>query len=373
MEVGNVLVIGGGLGGLSAATALARAGCRVRLIERNADWSALGAGLTFNGATARAFNAIGVLGDIVAAGAVHGMSDVCDRDGSLLVEGTTEPVFGPDVPVMGGILRPVAHGIMVNAARRAGVECVSALMVSEWIEHHDGATVRFNDGSTAHYDLVIGADGLMSSTRAQLFPDAPSPGFTGQGCWRAIAPRPRAITTSLLYLGGQHKVGLNPVSEDEMYLFLLETVPHNPWYEESDWPDLLREKLAEFGGHVAGVRAGLGPQSSINYRPLETLVMPRPWYRGHVLLIGDAAHATTPHVGFGAGLAIEDGVVLGELVREGLSASELVETFTERRFDRCRNVVEGSVALGELEMRHASVSDQRTLARSIYEMIQEPA
>lgn len=373
MAVESVLVIGGGLGGLSAAVALAKGGCRVRLIERNPDWSALGAGLTFNGATARAFKTIGVLDEVVAAGAVHGMSDICDSDGTLLTTGSTEMVFGPDVPVLGGILRPVVHRIMVAAARKAGVECVPALTVAEWIEHRDGVAVRFSDGTTGRYDLAIGADGLMSSTRAQLFPDAPGPEFTGQGCWRAIAPRPASVETSILFLGGQHKVGLNPVSPDQMYLFLLETVPDNPWYDEQDWPELLRAKLAGFGGHVATVREGLGPDSSINYRPLETLVMPRPWYRGHVLLIGDAAHATTPHVGFGAGLAIEDGVVLGELVREGLPAGELVEAFTDRRFDRCRNVVEGSVALGELEMRHAPVADQRALSRSIYEMIQEPA
>jgi len=373
MGVGNVLVIGGGLGGLSAAIALAQAGCQIRLIERNADLHALGAGLTFNGATARALKAIGVLDEIVTAGAVHGMSDVCTSDGTILATGSTEPVFGPGVPVMGGILRPVAHQIMVDAAIRAGVECLTSTRVAEWIEHVEEVVVRFSDGAIDRYDLALGADGLMSTTRAQLFGQDHRPTFTGQGCWRAIVPRPASVYTSILFLGREHKVGINPVSDDEMYLFLLETVPNNPWYDERDWPELLRAKLVGFGGYVAEVREGLGPHSSINYRPLETLVMPRPWYRGRVLLIGDAAHATTPHVGFGAGLAIEDGVVLGELAREGLAADALCERFTARRFERCRSVVDGSIALGELEMRQAPVDEQRSLSKAIYEMIQEPA
>lgn len=373
MGVERVLVIGGGLGGLSAAIELAKAGCAVRLIERNRDWSALGAGLTFNGATARAFKAIGVLDQVVAAGAVHGMSDVCTADGTLITTGRTDAIFGPDVPVMGGILRPVLHQIMLDAARKAGVDCVPELAVARWIEHRNGAVVQFSDGTTRDYDLAIGADGLMSTTRNQLFADAPRPEFTGQGCWRAIAPRPASLRTSTLFLGGACKVGVNPVSKDQMYLFLLETVPDNPWYHESDWAELLRDRLAGFGGYVAAVRDGLGPDSGINYRPLETLVMPRPWYRGHVLLIGDAAHATTPHIGYGAGLAIEDGVVLGELARQGLAAGELAEAFTDRRFERCRNVVEGSVALGELEMRGAPIADQRALSGALYERIREPA
>ncbi|MDT2024579.1 FAD-dependent monooxygenase [Methylocella sp. CPCC 101449] len=367
----NVLIVGGGIGGLSAAIALSQVGCEVLLIERDQQWSALGAGLTFNGATARAFKSLGVLERIIKAGYVHGTSRVCDRFGKVLVESNTEEVYGRDVPVMGGILRPVLHAIMKEAAIAAGIRYRTGLTVPHWSEEPDCIRAQFSDGSEGRFDFAIGADGLMSTTRQQIMPDASRPQFTGQGCWRAIAPRPAHVTTSELYFGTQYKSGINPVSQAEMYLFVLAAEPSNPWYEEADWPELLRAKLADFGGHIGTIRDHLGPHSRINYRPLETLLLPLPWHKGRVLLIGDAAHATTPHVGYGAGLAVEDGIVLAELMRDGVA--DLFTIFEQRRHARCTAVVNGSIALGQLEMEGAPVAHQRALSQQIYDVIKEPA
>lgn len=367
----KILIVGGGIGGLSAAIALSRIGCDVLLIERDKEWSALGAGLTFNGATARAFKSLGVLEQIIAAGFVHGTSRVCDRFGKVLVESSTEEVYGRDVPVLGGILRPVLHSIMKQAGVASGIRYRTGLTVSHWIEEADFVKAQFSDGSEERFDFAIGADGLMSTTRQQILPDAPRPQFTGQGCWRAIAPRPANVLTSELYFGTRYKAGINPVSDAEMYLFLLAAEPDNPWYEEADWPQLLRARLEDFGGHIGTIRDHLGPNSRINYRPLETLLLPQPWHRGRILLIGDAAHATTPHVGYGAGLAVEDGIVLAELMRD--SVSDLFATFEQRRHARCTTVVNGSIALGQLEMDGAPVAHQRALSQQIYDVIREPA
>ncbi len=120
-------------------------------------------------------------------------------------------------------------------------------------------------------------------------------------------------------MGLEHRAGLNPVSDEEMYLFLLQSVPDNRRMEEAQWPQLLAAELAEFGGILGRLRESLGPDSRINYRPLENLLLARPWHQGRVLLIGDAAHATTPHLAYGAGLAVEDGLVLGELAQPGVA------------------------------------------------------
>ncbi|WGM45955.1 2-heptyl-3-hydroxy-4(1H)-quinolone synthase [Brevundimonas sp. NIBR10] len=369
----RVLVIGGGIGGLSAAIALVRDGHAVDLIERNADLAALGAGLTFNGATAKALAQVGVIDAVLARGCSHGTSRVCDKNGKVLVESSDEEVYGAGVPVLGGILRPVLHEILKTEAERQGVRARTSTTVEAIVESPGGAEITFTDGSARTYDLVIGADGLLSSTRRMVFPDAPGPVFSGQGCWRAVAPRPASVTTSELYFGTRHKAGINPVSADEMYLFCLVSAPTNPWHEEADWVDLLKGELAEFGGHIGEVRDNLGAGSRINYRPLETIVMPPPWHKGRVLLIGDAAHATTPHVGYGAGLAIEDGVVLAELLRAGDPLPEVFDAFMTRRYERCAAVVEGSVGLGQLEIDQAPVADQRRLSRQIYDLIREPA
>jgi 2-polyprenyl-6-methoxyphenol hydroxylase-like FAD-dependent oxidoreductase len=160
------------------------------------------------------------------------------------------------------------------------------------------------------------------------------------------------------------KAGVVPVSRDEMYLFLLQHVPGNPRIPEAEWPWRLAEQLRGFGGILGEIRDGLGAASQINYRPLEKLLVPAPWHRGRVLLIGDAAHATTPHLASGAGLAIEDALVLAELLQLELPLDQTFARFIARRFERCRMVVQNSARLGELEMAHSPPQQQAELARA---------
>jgi 2-polyprenyl-6-methoxyphenol hydroxylase-like FAD-dependent oxidoreductase len=108
--------------------------------------------------------------------------------------------------------------------------------------------------------------------------------------------------------------------------------------------------MAPFGGAVPGVRESIVDPAQINYRPLEWLLLPKPWYNGRVVLIGDAAHATTPHMASGAGIAAEDGLVLAEELQRHESVTDALHAFMERRFERARLVVENSVMIGDMEM-----------------------
>ena len=126
---------------------------------------------------------------------------------------------------------------------------------------------------------------------------------------------------------------------------------------------MLRKALAEFNGPVADIREALTPESKIVYRPLFALLMPGPWHRGRTLLMGDAAHATTPHLATGAGLAVEDALVLAEEIERAASCDEAIHRFTERRYERCRMVVENSVRLGDLEQRAGSPQEYERLMR----------
>jgi 2-polyprenyl-6-methoxyphenol hydroxylase-like FAD-dependent oxidoreductase len=105
---------------------------------------------------------------------------------------------------------------------------------------------------------------------------------------------------------------------------------------------------------------------------LEKLLLEPPWHKGRVVLIGDAAHATTPHVGYGAGLAVEDAIVLAELLREAAPLAVVLDRFVARRYPRCRTVVQGSVRLGELEMERAPNEVHRKTMLAIGEAISQP-
>jgi 2-polyprenyl-6-methoxyphenol hydroxylase-like FAD-dependent oxidoreductase len=280
--------------------------------------------------------------------------------------------LGPSIPNGGGILRPVLHRILSEATREAGVTVRLGVGVASLKQTEAEAIVELTDGTSAAYDFIVGADGAHSRLRAMLFPHAPIPAFTGQGCWRAVLPRPVGFDRAEVYLGGPIKAGLVPVSHGEMYLFLLQHVPENPCMPEEQWPVLLAEQLADFGGVLGAVREQLGVNTRINYRPLEMLMLPPPWYRGRAILIGDAAHATTPHLASGAGLAVEDALVLCELLQRDLPLQVALQTFMARRHERCRMIVENSVRLGEMEMLGVPAQEQAEPSRQSFEALSAP-
>ena len=368
----EVLIVGGGMGGMAAALALTRAGWRVEIVEIDPAWRALGAGLTLNGGALRAFGQLGLLEAVKQAGySAEGPTKMFDKDGTLLSTGPSEPMFGAGVPNLGGILRPKLHHLMREAVVAAGVKVRLGVTVERVEEIADGVLVTTSDHRSDNYRFVVGADGLLSRLRELIFPGVTRPCFTGQGCWRAVVPRPQDVTSTAVYLGDRIKAGFNPISDDEMYVYILESQPDNPWIDESVWPAEMRRRLEGFHGHFDAIRENLNDGSLINYRPLETVMLPNPWHRGHVLLIGDAAHATTPHVGYGAGMAIEDAVVLGELAGQSDEPIEIFSRFMKRRYERCRTILEGSVAIGELEMAGASAKEQRALSAVLNKVIRQ--
>jgi 2-polyprenyl-6-methoxyphenol hydroxylase-like FAD-dependent oxidoreductase len=370
--VDRILIVGAGLGGLSLALSVRRAGIGADLVEIEPGLRAAGAGITLNGASLRAFASLGLLHEIKRLGHCHDGRRVFDGKGKPLFSSPAERLLGPDIPNGAGILRPILHRIVFDAAVAAGASIRFRTSVASLSQSGEGVEVRFSDGAVACYPLVVGADGIASAIRGFIFPDAPQPRYTGQGCWRAVLPKPADIDTPCTFMGRDHKAGLNPVSNEEMYLYLLQHVPDNRWMPPEEWPALLGAELAEFDGLIAEIRENLGPASRINYRPLEKLLLDPPWHRGRVVLIGDAAHATTPHVGYGAGLAVEDAVVLAELLRQPAPLDQVLEQFVKRRYERCRTVVEGSVRLGELEMERAPAEIHRKTFLEIGEAIQQP-
>jgi 2-polyprenyl-6-methoxyphenol hydroxylase-like FAD-dependent oxidoreductase len=208
---------------------------------------------------------------------------------------------------------------------------------------------ELSDGSTERFDLLIGADGLHSAVRQQFFPDVPEPRLAPQIIWRGSAPRPPEADRYFLHdLGPGGRVGVVPISDGELYVWMLHRDDGAPRPPAEQRRELLRERLAPFGGVVPRVVEGLRPE--VDVRSLTALLVPAPWYRGRVVLIGDAAHTTTPHIAYGAGIAIEDSVVLGEELGRTDSLETALEAYMRRRFDRCRLVVETSWQLSEWEV-----------------------
>lgn len=345
----SALVVGGGIGGMATAIALKRIGVDVDLIDADPHWRVYGAGISVTGISLRAFDALGVFDQIRQHGFVGSGMRGKTAAGHVLME---VPAVANPLPIQqgGGILRPVLHDILSSTVRSEGVHVSLGVKVDTLRQDEAGVDVTFTDGTAGRYDLVVGADGIYSSIRDMLFPDVPKPQFTGQGCWRLVAKRPPEVDRTEMYFGGPVKLGINPVSQDEMYMFLLEHVPDKHHFSEEELVPHLRELMAPFGGAVPAMRDSITDPAQINYRPLEWLLLPDPWYKGRVVLIGDAAHATTPHLASGAGIAAEDGLVLAEELARDNDVAAALRAFMDRRFDRARLVVENSVRIGEIQM-----------------------
>jgi 2-polyprenyl-6-methoxyphenol hydroxylase-like FAD-dependent oxidoreductase len=361
----TALVVGGGVAGMSCAIMLRRAGVEVSLVDLDPQWRVAGAGITITAPTLRAFKTIGILDRVMGEGHTHEGIRVCTVDGKP-VEEVRSPPLDADVPGAGGILRPVLHRILSERTKALGTHVKLGVTADSIDQDANGVAVRFTDGAQGRYDLVIGSDGIFSKMRQLLFPDAPKPQFTGQACWRLMTARPPDIDRRHFFLGGPVKCGLTPVSRSEMYLFLLEHVPDNPWREPKEQHVLLRGLLGAYGGVLARVRDELSEDSRIVYRPLEGHILRRDWFLGRAILIGDAAHASTPQLASGAGMAAEDGIVLAEELQRSPTVDEALRGFMKRRYERCRLVVENSLEIGRLEMAKAPPEQQTAIvARSL--------
>jgi 2-polyprenyl-6-methoxyphenol hydroxylase-like FAD-dependent oxidoreductase len=360
----KILIVGGGIGGMCAAIELRKRQIPVDLVEIDPQWRVYGAGITINAATLRAFRQIGVLPEILEHGSASDGLDMLLADGTHIGTIAGRPVEGSDISATAGILRPALTRILSAATRAAGTNVRLGTTLRSIQHEAEHAEVAFSDGSSGRYDLVIGADGINSQLRQLIFPDAPAPRFTGQACWRAVVPRPPEIKRAAMFLGRQVKAGINPVSKEEMYLFFLDRRDTPDHIDAQHWPAILRTSLAEFVGPVAAIRDSLTTQSHIIYRPLFALLVPPPWHRNSVVLIGDAAHATTPHLASGAGLAVEDSLVLAEELERAPTVKSALERFTARRYERCRLVVENSVRLGDIERIGGSAAEHEQLMRS---------
>ena len=353
-QINKVLIVGGGISGMAAAIQFRQADVAVDLIDIDPDWKVYGAGITITGPTLRACKRLGLIEDIRTQGAITSGSRIFRFDG-LHLRDLDEPALEEGLPATGGIMRPVLHTIMQARVNASGASVRLGLSVSALSSDDSGVDVTLSDQSTGRYDLIIGADGIYSGIRKLSFPDAKAPALTGQGCWRIVTPRPPGLDRGEMYFGGENTAGITPCSPDSVYLWLL--TPHSDprIIPDDELRTILRGHLAPFGGSVGWMRDQMTDATWINYRPLEAAIQPAPWHSGRVVLVGDAAHATTPHLASGAGMAVEDALVLtDELAVDGRSVAEGLAAYTARRFERCRDVVETSVAVGALQLAHGS-------------------
>jgi 2-polyprenyl-6-methoxyphenol hydroxylase-like FAD-dependent oxidoreductase len=373
--VSNVLVVGSGLAGAATAIHLAAAGVAVDLVEIKPDVTALGSGITLQGNALRELRSLGVWEQVQAAGYTFDVTGIRAPDpvGTVVAEVPDAKTGGPDLPAAMGMPRPALARILADRATAVGVKLRLGTTFTDLAQDEHGVDVTFSDASTGRYDLVVGADGVRSWTRRALGIDLETRSV-GMGIWRVFGPRPASVTRTDLYYGGPSFIaGYCPTGEDSLYAYIVEAAQDRSTLSPEEQLATMRQLAAAYHGPWDEIREQLTDPAKVNYTWFETHVLPAPWNRGRVVLVGDAAHTCPPTIAQGGAMALEDAVVLAELLttREALD-QDLWDAFTDRRFARAKTVVDASNQLAQWQLDHVQ-GDIPSLMRSIAQLTSQPA
>ncbi len=377
MESRSALVVGCGLGGLATATALRQRGWAVTVLEKQPDLhsSTYGVGIIQPINALRALDMIGCARACLEQGyASEGWSRFLDLDGNMIGEAQGARIEGSDLPTMNGITRPKLHRIMTDRALEAGALIEYSSTFTDLQRDESGVTVALADGSSRRYQIVVGADGALSDVRRYVIEVEPE--YLGQSAFRINIPLEPEIDRIVLQSGPNGMCGYVPIGKELAYLFLNVTWPErNRRMSQQQLMQLLRDLLEPYGGLTARVRETYLTDEhadEIVFRPEDWLIADRPWHRGRVVLVGDAVHAVTPHLGQGAAQAIEDGVVLAEELDHHDAVEDAFAAYTDRRHYRCKLIVDTSVAIGRWEMDHSIEFDHQAETQKVIEEMVKP-
>lgn len=356
MLVQKVLVVGAGIGGLGAAALLGQRGVQVEVIEARPDSSVLGVGINQPANALRALAKIGVLDECLHAGHSHSGNTFFDWHGNLIVDCPSR-LGGDDVPSNSALSRAELKRILLRAAETAQAKIRYGVTVQNLTDEGEQVLVRTSDGARDFYDLVIGFDGAKSTMRELVAGPGHDPVFSGYGVWRKTMPRHPSVTNTLLFQGDRTKAGVIPLNDDSMYLFLVTPEPGNPRHDPADFAALLTTRLAGYEGLIGELRDAIDGADGIVYSPLSEVLLPAPWNRGRLIVLGDAAHLCAPHLTQGAGMALEDAVVLVEELERSTNLDQAMTAFTDRRYERVKLVHDASHAIlaGEMATDAAAI------------------
>jgi 2-polyprenyl-6-methoxyphenol hydroxylase-like FAD-dependent oxidoreductase len=246
------------------------------------------------------------------------------------------------------IHRAELHDALLGAVNPERVDLRMGATIEKVETVGDAVNVTFAGGGSEHFDLVVGADGIHSRTRQAIVADVPVR-YSGYVCWRFIVrgvSLPEQDVAEELWGRGK-RFGIVPIGDRMHYCFATINAPGGRKSMEHVDRDAFVDLFAEFGGNVPRILRALGRDHQLILDDISDMPM-AVWSQGPAVLLGDAAHATTPNLGQGAAMAIEDAMVLAGTLSRASTVAEALAQYRNARHERVTQITERSYSLGRI-------------------------
>ncbi len=341
----NITILGGGIAGLSTAIALKNAGIETLVFEAAPKIKAVGAGLGLGANAIKAFKVLGIDEAVINAGRFLPAFTVYDEKGKQIARTDSVSIskkYGLDNFT---IHRADLHALLLS---KINPVCIKTNKRVTGIEQNEGNIIlHFQDGTLHETDYLIAAEGIHSVVRKYVLSDS-KPRYAGYTCWRAV------IDNSNLQLnecsetwGAKGRFGIVPLAGNKIYWFAcVNTVANNTVMKNYTIQDLQKQ----FAGYHHPVEAILKATKNENliWNDINDIKPINRYAFNNILLIGDAAHATTPNLGQGACQAVEDAVMLAAAIKSNSDLTLAFKKFEQRRLKRTHWIVNTSWRIGKI-------------------------
>lgn len=340
----KVIIIGGGIGGLCAAIALQRRGVEAHVYEKVPKIKALGAGIILSVNAVLALRQIGLDEALQRAGQALKSMQIADEKGRTIAETNLHNIAKKYNTTNVSIHRAVLHQILLNAMQAGTLHCGKAFASLE--QDKNSVHVNFEDGTSAQAHVLLAFDGIHSAVRQYLLPNVKLR-YSGYTCWRAVinyvpeAGQYRALES----WGRGRRFGIVPLDNGKLYWFATANARENDAVMRRMGAEDLKSYFSDFHHPVEEI-LGLTRDEEVIWNDIVDFKPIHRYTFGQVALAGDAAHATTPNMGQGAGMAIEDAAVLARLLSE--RGSVVLKEYEQLRMKRTQAIVRKSYQLGSL-------------------------
>ena len=351
----RAIVIGGGIGGVTAALALQQAGLDVTVFEQAEELGEVGSGLPLWTNALRALARLGLTDVLETIGASMKGGNITTWQGDVLADLRSEELLKQLGTINTVVHRAELLAMLLKALGedkvQLGARCVG------FSQDATRVCVRFADGREAQGDLLIGADGLRSVVRTQLF--GPSkPHYAGYTCWRGLAHITRSGLETWAW-GKGYQLGITPMNHGRAYWFAQKYASEGAKDKSGGRKREVLELFHDWHDPIPAVIEATNETDILRNDIYESELLPH-WSRGRVTLLGDAAHTMTPNLGMGACQAIEDGVVLGACLKAEADIAAALKLYERRRVRRANSIARMARLVGQaVQLENPLVSNMR--------------